>query len=159
MTFIKFLFLVSVCFWLGSIFFFSAVTAPSIFGTLPKQQAGVIITIIFNKYYLIQYVLAGISIISLLLLIIFDKNNNRLRYLRLTLVCLMLILTVFSGTYIRNSALQAKAVMKHSEPGSKVYIKAEKTFKGSHRNSVIVNGLVFLAGIVILLNIAKRNEL
>lgn len=159
MTFIKFLFLISLSFWLGSIFFFSAVTAPSIFGALPKPEAGVLITIIFNKYYLIQYVLAGISIISLLLLIKIDKDRNIFRYIRLALVCLMLIFTVFSGTYIRNSALQAKSVMKHSDPGAEVYIKSEKTFKSSHRNSVIINGLVFLAGIVILLNIAKRNEL
>ena len=68
-------------------------------------------------------------------------------------------MTLFSGTYIRNSAIEAKSVMAISEPTSKTYIESEKVFKSSHRNSVIINGLVFLFGIVILFNIAKNNEI
>jgi hypothetical protein len=68
-------------------------------------------------------------------------------------------MTLFSGTYIRNSAIEAKSVMTNSAPGSELYIDSNKRFKKSHRNSVIFNGLVFLFGIVILYNIAKNNEI
>lgn len=71
----------------------------------------------------------------------------------------MFIMTLFSGTYVRNSAIEAKSVMTSSEPASQLYIDSNKRFKSSHRNSVIINGLVFLSGIVILYNIAKKNEI
>ena len=159
-TFIKFLFLISISFWLGSIFFFSSVTAPSVFATIPKPEAGILISVIFNKYYLVQYILGAVSIISVLLLIILHKGNEgKFRIIRLILILLMYFMTLFSGTYIRNSAIEAKSVMAISEPTSKTYIESEKVFKSSHRNSVIINGLVFLFGIVILFNIAKNNEI
>ncbi|NIP39498.1 MAG: DUF4149 domain-containing protein [Candidatus Dadabacteria bacterium] len=154
------MFLISMGFWLGSIFFFSSVTAPSIFGTLPKPEAGVLISVIFNKYYILQYILAVIAVASMLLLIFFDKEKeNKFRVIRIGLISSMFLMTLLSGTYIRNSALDAKSVMKNSEPGSEIYIQSEKVFKSSHRNSVIVNGLVFLVGIVILFNIARREEI
>ena len=159
-TFIKFLFLSSLCFWLGSIFFFSLVTAPSVFGALPKPEAGALISVIFNKYYIVQYILGVISIISLLVLIFLHAGNEKkFRIVRLILVLVMFLLTLFSGIYIRNSAIEAKSVMTNSAPGEVIYIESEKIFKSSHRNSVIINGLVFLFGIVILYNIAKNNEI
>ena len=159
-TCLRFLFLISLCFWLGSIFFFSSVTAPSIFNTLLKPEAGVLISVIFNKYYIVQYILGVISIFSLLLLIFLHAGNEKkFRIVRLVLILLMFVMTLFSGTYIRNSAIEAKSVMTNSAPGSELYIDSNKRFKKSHRNSVIFNGLVFLFGIVILYNIAKNNEI
>lgn len=159
-TCLRFLFLISLCFWLGSIFFFSLVTAPSVFGALPKPEAGALISVIFNKYYIVQYILGVISIISLLLLIFLHSNSEKkFRIIRLVLILLMFVMTLFSGTYVRNSAIEAKSVMTSSEPASQLYIDSNKRFKGSHRNSVIINGLVFLSGIVILFNIAKKNEI
>ncbi len=159
-TCLRFLFLISLCFWLGSIFFFSLVTAPSVFGALPKPEAGALISVIFNKYYIVQYILGVISIISLLLLIFLHSNSEKkFRIIRLVLILLMFVMTLFSGTYVRNSAIEAKSVMTSSEPASQLYIDSNKRFKSSHRNSVIINGLVFLSGIVILYNIAKKNEI
>jgi hypothetical protein len=159
-TFIKFLFLISISFWLGSIFFFSSVTAPSVFGTLSKPEAGTLISVIFNKYYIVQYILGVISILSLLLLIFLHiGNEKKFRIIRLILVLLMFVMTLFSGIYVRNSAIEAKSEMINSLPGSRIYIESEKIFKSSHRNSVIINGLVFFIGIVILFNIAKKNEI
>jgi hypothetical protein len=71
----------------------------------------------------------------------------------------MFVMTLFSGIYVRNSAIEAKSEMINSLPGSRIYIESEKIFKSSHRNSVIINGLVFFIGIVILFNIAKKNEI
>jgi len=154
-TCLRFLFLISLCFWLGSIFFFSLVTAPSVFGALPKPEAGALISVIFNKYYIVQYILGVISIFSLLLLIFLHRNSEKkFRIIRLVLILLMFVMTLFSGTYVRNSA-----IMTSSEPASQLYIDSNKRFKSSHRNSVIINGLVFLSGIVILFNIAKKNEI
>jgi hypothetical protein len=159
-TCLRFLFLISLCFWLGSIFFFSLVTAPSVFGALPKPEAGALISVIFNKYYIVQYILGVISIFSLLLLIFLHRNSEKkFRIIRLVLILLMFVMTLFSGTYVRNSAIEAKSVMTSSEPASQLYIDSNKRFKSSHRNSVIINGLVFLFGIVILYNIAKNNEI
>ncbi|NIP29724.1 MAG: DUF4149 domain-containing protein [Candidatus Dadabacteria bacterium] len=157
---LKYLFIVSISFWLGSIFFFSSITAPSVFSTLSKPLSGVLISVIFDKYYILQYILAAVSAISVLMLIFVEKQkNNKLRIIRLTIISIMLAMTLFSGTFIRSSALEAKTVMKNSEPGSAAYIGSDKIFKRSHRNSVIINGLVFLMGMVILFSIAKNNDI
>lgn len=159
-TFLRFLFLISLSFWLGSIFFFSFATAPSVFAVLSKEQAGSLIAFIFDKYYMIQYILAAVSVFSLSLLLLMQKTTcYGTRLIRLGLIIAMLFMTLFSGVYIRNSAVEAKSNMKSLERRTELYKKAEKQFKSSHRNSVIINGLVFLMGIVILFDIARKNEL
>ncbi|MGH7889857.1 MAG: DUF4149 domain-containing protein, partial [Thermodesulfobacteriota bacterium] len=52
-TFLKFLYLLSLAFWIGSIFFFSLFTAPSIFKVLPRETAGELVSHIFPQYYMV----------------------------------------------------------------------------------------------------------
>ena len=55
-TAFKFIYILSVCFWIGSIFFFSFFAAPSIFKVLPRETAGNVVSDIFPKYYLVAYI-------------------------------------------------------------------------------------------------------
>lgn len=55
-TLIQFFYLLSLVVWIGSIIFFSFFTAPAVFKTLEREQAGELIGIIFPRYYKVGYV-------------------------------------------------------------------------------------------------------
>lgn len=151
------IFLLTLSFWIGSIFFFSTVAAQSIFTTLPREEAGKLITVIFDTYYPMQYIFAAIMGATGLYLFIGDGFTlNSVWLKRLVLITIMLLITLYSGIYIRNNAKEAKYLMNNTEITSERYIEAINNFKTSHRNSVIGNGLVFLLGIVILIHVSNK---
>ena len=48
---LRFVHLLALGLWIGSIVFFSLVTAPGLFGALPRDQAGQAVSAIFPRYY------------------------------------------------------------------------------------------------------------
>src|SRR3990170_2595657 len=98
----KFPYLLSLIFWMGTIFFFSLITAPSIFKVLPKQLAGDLVTDIFPKYYLISYVCGVVAIVTSLLSWLTGSHSSTASYLlRVIILVIMLGLAIFTGAVIR----------------------------------------------------------
>jgi len=156
----RFIFIITISFWIGSMFFFAVITAQTIFSALPAELAGRVISAFFDKYYPLQYIFGLIlTSVSLFFLVKEGASYQSIWFKRLVLVIGMLVITLFSGTYIRSSAKNAKEVMKNSTQTSYRYVQANNKFRSSHRNSVAANGLVFLLGIVILLDISYRNKI
>jgi len=60
--FLNYVYIISLVFWVGGIFFFSAIAAPSIFKTLDKSIAGNLVTSIFPKYYFLGYVCGTLAL-------------------------------------------------------------------------------------------------
>ena len=56
---VKWLYLLTLAVWIGSIVFFSFAVAPTVFKTLKPEDAAALIRRIFSKYYLIGIVLLG----------------------------------------------------------------------------------------------------
>jgi len=52
---VKYLHLLSLIVWIGSMIFFSFIGAPAIFKTLDRHTAGDVVGVIFPKYYLVGY--------------------------------------------------------------------------------------------------------
>lgn len=157
---LRFIFLVTISFWLGTIFFFSVIAAQTIFLTLPADQAGKLISLFFDKYYNIQYIFGLILLVASFLLWTEDSFSLKsFRLFRLIIIFIMFISIIYSGNVIRKSAIEAKQVMKIAETTSQHYVEANERFRASHRNSVILNGLVFLMGIVILYNVSNKNKI
>ncbi|VAX19116.1 hypothetical protein MNBD_NITROSPINAE03-1985, partial [hydrothermal vent metagenome] len=59
---VKYIHLLALVIWIGSIVFFSFIGAPSIFQTVDKKTAGDVVGAIFPKYYLLGYILSLISL-------------------------------------------------------------------------------------------------
>ncbi len=116
---LKFLFLLSLTFWLGSIFFFSLVAAPSIFKVLPLETAGDLVSDIFPKYYCIAYVCGGIALVVSILSWFMGNSPSRALYsLRTLVLVIMLGLATFAGTVIRPQALEVRSEMRSLVEGS-----------------------------------------
>jgi len=150
-TTLKFLYILSICFWIGSIFFFSFFAAPSIFKVLPRETAGNVVSDIFPKYYLIAYVCGAVAIIATLTLRFMYNHLSGIMFgLRVGILLVMLGLAVYAGTVIRPKAHEARTQMRSVTEESPNYPEIHDKFRSLHRQSAIMNSAVFLLGIAIL---------
>jgi len=150
-TFLRFLFLLSITFWIGSIFFFSLITAPSIFKVLPRQMAGALVSDIFPKYYLTAYVCGGVALVVTILYWVMENTLSGIsNALRIVILVVMLGLTIYAGAVIRPQALDVKSEMRSLVEDSSQYKEAQVKFNKLHKQSVVINSIVFLLGIAIV---------
>ncbi len=149
---LRFIYILSLIFWIGSIFFFSLIAGPSIFKVLPRETAGNVVTDIFPKYYMIAYICGGIAIITSILSWVTASPSSGTSYLlRIIILAVMLGLATYAGTIIRPQALEVRSEMRSLAEDSPRYQEVSKRFSSIHKQSVIVNSTVFLLGIAIVL--------
>lgn len=148
----RFLFLLSMALWVGGMFFFSSIAAPSIFKTLDRTLAGDVVTAIFRKYYLLGYACGTVAILTSALTWASETAPNHLAYV-LTMLCLvaMVGLFVYSGEVVRPEAHRVRTELRSLEPSSPEAEAVSRRFSSLHRRSVAINGAVFALGIVIML--------
>lgn len=158
-TALKFLQMTAVSFWVGSIFFFSFLAAPSIFKVLPRETAGNVVSDIFPKYYLAAYILGLIAIITSAVLWSSDQGrNNLMNGLRTGGLLLMLGLSIYAGQVVLPSASQARTEMRATAEESPNYPAIYEKFRKLHTQSAILNSAVFIMGIAILFINAYTNR-
>lgn len=145
------IFLFSLVFWIGGIFFFSFAAAPSIFKVLPRELAGDVVADIFPKYYLVSHVCGFLLLTTLFIKKYLFESTERFINLNLVLIIVMLGLSVYAGEVLRPQASEFKAEIRTVESGSAEYKKLESRFKFIHFKSVICNIIVFIFGIAIII--------
>ena len=150
-TVINLIYLISLVFWIGGIFFFSFAAAPSIFKVLPRELAGDVVADIFPKYYLVSYICGFFLLSTILIKKYLFESTERYINLSIILVILMLGLSVYAGEVLRPQASEIKTEIRAVESGSAEYKKLDKRFKFIHLKSVISNLAVFIFGIAIIL--------
>jgi len=144
------IYLLSLVFWVGGMFFFSFAAAPSIFKVLPRELAGDVVADIFPKYYLVSYVCGFLIITAILTKKYLFESTGRFINLNLVLVIIMLGLSVYAGEVVRPQASDIKKEIRTVESGSDSYKELDKKFKYIHFKSVICNIIVFIFGIAII---------
>ena len=148
---LRFLYLLSIVFWIGTIFFFSSSVAPSVFKILPKQMAGEVISSIFPKYYLVAYICGGIALITSILSWLIGSHLSGISYLlRVIILVIMIGLSIFAGAVIRPQALEVRAQMRSLVEDSPQYTEVQARFNKLHKQSVIMNSVVLLLGFAIV---------
>ena len=148
---IKWVYLVSLGVWVGSIIFFSFVAAPTIFKVLKLEDAARLQRVLFPKYYLVGLICTGIGIVcagllvaerafakwpgvlSLLLLAALGATNLWLR---------QAVVPQMTGLRDRRAALAAEG--KPADP------ELEEEWKGMHRLSVQLNGAVLICVLALM---------
>jgi hypothetical protein len=121
--------IIIISIWSGTIIFFSAVVAPTVFKSLDEREAGVFLRAFFPKYYIFGIVLGVISIIYLL----FSPVHRHLLYS----IIAMTVLTILGRMSI---PIINKARDTHNE----------QAFKRYHLISVMMNVITLVIGIIIL---------
>ena len=121
--------IIIISIWSGTIIFFSAVVAPTVFKSLDEKDAGVFLRAFFPKYYIFGIVLGVISIIYLLL----NPVHSHLLYS----IIAMTLLTILGRMSI-------PIINKARDTNN------EQAFKRYHLISVMMNVLTLVIGIIIL---------
>ena len=121
--------IIIISIWSGTIIFFSAVVAPTIFKSLDEKDAGVFLRAFFPKYYIFGIVLGVISIFYLL----FSPVHSHLLYS----IIAMTVLTILGRMSI-------PIINKARDTNN------EQAFKRYHLISVMMNVITLVIGIIIL---------
>ena len=144
---LRFVHLLALGLWIGSIVFFSLVTAPGLFGALPRDQAGQAVSAIFPRYYAFGAACGLTALLSGLLLGARRVSWGRLLMIELALLALMTGIVLYSGRVVLPRASEARAALAEAreEPALE---SAQARFDALHRRSVLLNGTVLLLGLV-----------
>jgi hypothetical protein len=148
---LKVLYLLSITFWLGSVFFFSFISARSIFKILPRELAGDLISDMFTKYYLFSYIFGGIAILSTFISwIVGYTSSGAISTLKILILVIMLCLSVYAGTIIRPNVQELRIQLRSVAEDSPGFPELQNRFKTLHKYSVITNLVIFILGIAIV---------
>lgn len=158
-TTLKFLYSLSLTFWIGSIFFLSMFAAPSIFKILTREQAGNVVSDIFPKYYMVSYICGAVALISSIALIYFWSTfSSTNSIIKIVALLMMLGLAVYAGEVNRPEAHKVRTEMRGFQEGSQEYIEIHKEFRHLHRISALTNGAIFILGIALVFLSAYTNR-
>lgn len=152
-TFARFLLMFSLVVWIGGIIFFSFVVAPALFSLLPSQElAGRIVSRSLGSLHLLGLI-CGIIFIAATLL----AELKRARVLRL-LVVLMILLTAYSQFRITPRMQQIREAVGGSIQALPPQDAGRAAFDRLHEISVIVEGVVLIAGIGLIGLLAGEDQ-
>jgi uncharacterized membrane protein len=148
---IKWVYLLTLAVWVGSIVFFSFVVAPTVFKTLKPEDAAAVIRRIFSKYYAVGLVCAAVGIFCVGILAV-DRA-----FAKWPAILSLLLLAAMGGTdvWLRQAVMpqmnqlrdqRAKVLASGQEPVA----EAESEWQALHRLSVQLNGAVLICGLALI---------
>jgi uncharacterized membrane protein len=148
---VKWLYVMTLAVWIGSIVFFSFAVAPTVFHTLKPEDAATLIRRIFSKYYLIGIACAAVGIMCVGLLLA-DRS-----FARWPAILTLLLLAGMGGTdlWLRQgvmphmNALRERRATAESS-GKPPDEELETDWKALHRLSVRLNAVVLLCGLALV---------
>jgi len=128
--------LVLVSIWVGSIIFFSAIIAPTVFKVLDEKSAGLFLRAFFPKYYIFGLIIGGLCLMLIFLL------NIALNTMLLALLLVMMALTV-------TSKLMIPVINAARDMGE----EGVSRFKKLHTMSVMLNVLTLIIGLIFIIKV------
>jgi uncharacterized membrane protein len=146
----KWLYLVTLALWVGSILFFSFVVAPTVFKVLKPEEAAKLQRALFPKYYLVGLVCAAVGIMCVGLLVAERSFGKWPGVLSL----LLLAAAGATNLWLRQTVVphmanireeRATALAAGNEPPAEV----DAEWKSLHRLSVQLNVAVLICGWVL----------
>ncbi|MBF0169498.1 MAG: DUF4149 domain-containing protein [Nitrospinae bacterium] len=149
LTFVKYVHLLSLVTWLGSMIFFSFVAAPSIFKEFERKQAGDIVGALFPKYFLLEEICVVASAGTLLLLGAKVGFGGGVK-VGLVLLALMGGMVFYSGMVNGPRAREVKIEIRAAEGDEAKVAALRKEFGRLHGVSVIVNLAILALGLGLL---------
>jgi len=148
---IKWLYLVTLAVWVGSIVFFSFAVAPTVFKTLKLEDAAKLQRALFPKYYLVGMLGAAVGIVCVGLLVA-DRS-----FAKWPGILSLLLLASMGGTdlWLRQGVVPHMNTLRErrvavESTGGQPDEGLEQEWKALHRLSVQLNGAVLLCGLVLV---------
>ena len=144
--------LLALAIWLGGTVFFSLVVGPTLFRSLPTEEAGRVMSALFPNYYRLGYVCGALLLVTgAVLWRTAADHAGRLGVAVVLTVC-MLAAVLYAGRVLLPRAHALRQQL--SDPAASSDVKTE--FDRIHRRSVQLNGAVLLGNLVIVGIVASR---
>jgi uncharacterized membrane protein len=145
---LRFVYLLSIAFWIGGMAFFSFLAAPSIFKVLPRQDAGNVVSAIFPKYYWQGIICGAIALGTSVALGMRDRWNTLL-VVRTILIGVMVVGVLYAVVILQPKIHAVKAQIPSFETLSPTDpLRLE--FARLHGRSFSVNAAVLLLGVIVV---------
>jgi uncharacterized membrane protein len=148
---VKWLYLLTLAAWIGSIIFFSFIIAPTIFKTLKPDDAAALIRRIFSHYYLLGILCAAVAIASLGFMLSDRSFSKYPAILSLLLIAAMgaTDLWLRQGLMPHMNSLRDRraALASSAQPPDPTL---DREWQSLHRLSVQLNLTILLCGFVLL---------
>lgn len=138
---VLFAYVLALAVWLGQVVFFSFVVAPEVFGSLPVEQAGALISQLFSFYHAIGYLCGVILVGCALLLRRWSRPGGGPWLVAAVIAGLALLASLYAGLAVQPRAGALRPQLH--QPGAPPAVRAE--FDDLHRLAVELNGGVLLA--------------
>jgi putative copper export protein len=145
---LRFIYLLSIAFWIGGMAFFSFLAAPSIFHVLPREEAGKVVADIFPKYYW-QGIICGAIALATSVVLGVRERWNVLLIVRTVTIVVMLVGVLYAVAILQPKIQAVKAQVTSFEslsPADPLRLE----FGRLHGRSFSVNAAVLLLGVVVV---------
>jgi uncharacterized membrane protein len=145
---LRFVYLLSLVFWIGGIAFFSFIAAPSIFHVLPREEAGKVVAAIFPKYYWEGIICGALALLTSVVLGVRTRWSVLL-IVRTILLGVMLVGVLYSVLILQPKVHAIRAQVTSFEslaPTDPLRLE----FGRLHGRSFAVNAAVLLLGMVVV---------
>ena len=155
MSLLRYLMLLSLVLWVGGLIFFTIV-APTAFHVLPTRLlAGTLVGNLLGKLHWIAIVCGIVFLISSLVYSRLAEGTSHVFAIRHVIVCLMLVLTLFSQFWITPRMLTLRAQVSNFDTTATQNEPARAEFDALHVWSERVEGAVLLLGLIALYQLAQ----
>jgi hypothetical protein len=142
---VLFAYVLALAVWLGQVVFFSFVVAPQVFGSLPSEQAGAVVGLVFPTYYAIGHLCGATLCGCALLLRRWSRPGGGPWLVAAVIAGLALLASLYAGLAVQPRASELRPQLHR--PDTPAAVQAE--FDDLHRLAVELNGGVLLAGLAL----------
>lgn len=152
---VRWVYVVALGVWLGTVVFFSFIGAPAIFRTFGEEQraeAGRVVGAIFPGYYRIGYVCGAALLVASVILAVKERTGAGAWLASIVLTAVMLGAGSYAGMVIQPRAHQLRLQLHEPEAAPTVQLAFERL----HRRAVQLNAVILLGGLVLAGLVAAR---
>lgn len=152
LTALRFVYLLSLAVWLGTIVFHSFVVAPTMFSHFPRETAGEVVSRLFPRYYQIGFACGAVC--TFVPLFLHSAASSASRWLVVAMLgALMWGLTLVAGTVVHHRAAALRAEIREVASPS---AEQSAAFARWHRAAVLLNLAVLATGVGVTWLVARQ---
>jgi uncharacterized membrane protein len=145
---LKYIHLLTIVIWIGSIIFFSFIGAPTVFKTFDRTMAGDVVGAIFPKYYTLGLA-CSLMALSTLVLISLKTNFTFHAKAGIAAILIMGAATIYSTYVVWPKAHELKYQIRAESDEGKI-VELKKKFVKYHGISMILNIATLAFGLMLL---------
>ena len=145
---VKYVHLLSIIIWIGSVIFFSFVATPSIFKTFDRKVAGDIVGAIFPKYFMLTEAAIFVALATLIFAGLKTGMTGAIKVGLVLLVSALLVASL-SGFYVGPKAREVKMESRAATDETKI-AELKKSFGKLHGISMALNIFNLLIGLTLV---------